>query len=97
MFCLSSLQDEVKTDCPHMCAYKLVTVKFRWWGLQTKVESFIQKVLLNNLLSWSKMILFKILFYWTAFTPVSLDFSPLLFIARKAYFYKLPPPALLLD
>lgn len=27
-----------------MCAYKLVTVKFRWWGLQTKVESFIQKV-----------------------------------------------------
>lgn len=27
-----------------MCAYKLVTVKFRWWGLQTKVEGFIQKV-----------------------------------------------------
>ncbi|XP_075885702.1 phosphatidylinositol transfer protein beta isoform isoform X1 [Nelusetta ayraudi] len=34
---------EAKSDCPHMCAYKLVTVKFRWWGLQTKVESFIQK------------------------------------------------------
>ncbi|KAI9542389.1 hypothetical protein NQZ68_020736 [Dissostichus eleginoides] len=32
-----------KTDCPHMCAYKLVTVKFKWWGLQNKVESFIQK------------------------------------------------------
>lgn len=38
------LQAEAKSDCPHMCAYKLVTVKFRWWGLQTKVESFIQKV-----------------------------------------------------
>ncbi|XP_067083887.1 phosphatidylinositol transfer protein beta isoform isoform X1 [Osmerus mordax] len=33
----------VKTDCPRMCAYKLVTVKFKWWGLQTKVESFIHK------------------------------------------------------
>uniref|UniRef100_A0A8D3BTK1 Phosphatidylinositol transfer protein beta isoform n=1 Tax=Scophthalmus maximus TaxID=52904 RepID=A0A8D3BTK1_SCOMX len=29
--------------CPYMCAYKLVTVKFRWWGLQTKVESFIHR------------------------------------------------------
>ncbi|CAB1318258.1 unnamed protein product, partial [Coregonus sp. 'balchen'] len=32
-----------KTDCPKMCAYKLVTVKFKWWGLQTKVENFIHK------------------------------------------------------
>ncbi|KAI7800806.1 phosphatidylinositol transfer protein, alpha a [Triplophysa rosa] len=32
-----------KTDCPHMCAYKLVTVKFKWFGLQNKVESFIHK------------------------------------------------------
>ncbi|KAL4647558.1 phosphatidylinositol transfer protein alpha isoform-like [Arapaima gigas] len=32
-----------KSDCPHMCAYKLVTVKFKWWGLQNKVENFIQK------------------------------------------------------
>ncbi|KAM9858762.1 phosphatidylinositol transfer protein beta isoform-like [Aulostomus maculatus] len=30
-----------KTDCPRMCAYKLVTVKFKWWGLQNKVENFI--------------------------------------------------------
>ncbi|KAH0626578.1 hypothetical protein JD844_001640 [Phrynosoma platyrhinos] len=30
-------------DCPHMCAYKLVTVKFRWWGFQGRVEKFIQK------------------------------------------------------
>uniref|UniRef100_A0A8C2GD99 Phosphatidylinositol transfer protein alpha isoform n=1 Tax=Cyprinus carpio TaxID=7962 RepID=A0A8C2GD99_CYPCA len=32
-----------KTDCPHMCAYKLVTVKFKWFGLQNKVENFIHK------------------------------------------------------
>ncbi|XP_067866902.1 phosphatidylinositol transfer protein alpha isoform [Heterodontus francisci] len=32
-----------RRDWPHMCAYKLVTVKFKWWGLQTKVENFIQK------------------------------------------------------
>ncbi|XP_055513728.1 phosphatidylinositol transfer protein alpha isoform [Leucoraja erinacea] len=32
-----------RRDWPHMCAYKLVTVKFKWWGLQNKVESFIQK------------------------------------------------------
>ncbi|XP_069555858.1 phosphatidylinositol transfer protein beta isoform-like [Brachyistius frenatus] len=32
-----------KTDCPRMCAYKLVTVKFKWWGLQAKVENFIQE------------------------------------------------------
>lgn len=40
------LQKELPTkkDCPHMCAYKLVTVKFKWWGLQNKVENFIQKV-----------------------------------------------------
>ncbi|KAJ8287128.1 hypothetical protein GJAV_G00047970 [Gymnothorax javanicus] len=30
-------------DCPHMCAYKLVTVKFKWWGLQSKVENFIHQ------------------------------------------------------
>uniref|UniRef100_A0A8C5HX09 Phosphatidylinositol transfer protein beta isoform n=1 Tax=Gouania willdenowi TaxID=441366 RepID=A0A8C5HX09_GOUWI len=39
------------TDCPRMCAYKLVTVKFKWWGLQTKMESFIheqEKRIFNN-------------------------------------------------
>uniref|UniRef100_A0A8D2IXT1 Phosphatidylinositol transfer protein beta isoform n=1 Tax=Varanus komodoensis TaxID=61221 RepID=A0A8D2IXT1_VARKO len=30
-------------DCPEMCAYKLVTIKFKWWGLQNKIENFIQK------------------------------------------------------
>uniref|UniRef100_A0A8C1VCF2 Phosphatidylinositol transfer protein beta isoform n=1 Tax=Cyprinus carpio TaxID=7962 RepID=A0A8C1VCF2_CYPCA len=32
-----------KPDAPRMCAYKLVTVKFKWWGLQTKIENFIHK------------------------------------------------------
>jgi len=27
---------------PVMTAYKLVTVQFKWWGLQNKVENFIQ-------------------------------------------------------
>lgn len=28
---------------PVMCAYKLVTVEFKWFGLQNRVENFIQK------------------------------------------------------
>ncbi|KAI4900699.1 hypothetical protein NFI96_015152 [Prochilodus magdalenae] len=31
-------------ESPRMCAYKLVTVKFKWWGLQNKVENFIHKL-----------------------------------------------------
>lgn len=31
-------------DCePVMCAYKLVTVEFKWMGLQNRIESFIMK------------------------------------------------------
>lgn len=47
---LLCLQKELhaKKDCPHMCAYKLVTVKFKWWGLQNKVENFIQKVCVDS-------------------------------------------------
>ncbi|XP_073695554.1 phosphatidylinositol transfer protein beta isoform-like [Garra rufa] len=30
-------------DCPRMCSYQLLTVKFKWWGLQNTVESFIHK------------------------------------------------------
>jgi len=29
---------------PVMCCYKLVTIEFKWFGLQTRVEKFIQKV-----------------------------------------------------
>ncbi|KAM9812365.1 phosphatidylinositol transfer protein alpha isoform-like [Syngnathus typhle] len=31
-------------SCPHMCAYKLVSVNFKWMGLQSKVEAIIQKM-----------------------------------------------------
>jgi len=30
---------------PVMCCYKLVTVEFKWWGLQNKVEKFIHRVI----------------------------------------------------
>lgn len=29
---------------PIMCSYKLVSVKFEVWGLQTRVEQFVHKV-----------------------------------------------------
>lgn len=32
------------TKDPIMCSYKLVTVKFEVWGLQTRVEQFVHKV-----------------------------------------------------
>lgn len=46
LFLDSSKQKELAAaeDCPKMCAYKLVTIKFKWWGLQNKIENFIQKV-----------------------------------------------------
>lgn len=31
-----------ETQKPIMCAYKLVSVEFKWFGLQTKIEKFIQ-------------------------------------------------------
>ncbi|KAI1232456.1 hypothetical protein IHE44_0006920 [Lamprotornis superbus] len=33
-----------ETHQPIMCSYKLVTVKFEVWGLQTRVEQFVHKV-----------------------------------------------------
>ena len=36
---------------PVMTCYKLVTIQFKWWGLQNKVENFIhstQKRLFTN-------------------------------------------------
>ncbi|VDD80154.1 unnamed protein product [Mesocestoides corti] len=32
------------TDMPVMCAYKLVTCEFQWWGLQTVVENYIARL-----------------------------------------------------
>jgi len=36
-------KDWKNSVAPVMTAYKLVTVQFKWWGLQTKVEDFIHK------------------------------------------------------
>ncbi|KAM7311540.1 phosphatidylinositol transfer protein alpha isoform [Ixodes scapularis] len=36
--------DWAKTVNPVMCAYKLVTVEFKWFGLQNRVEAFVQKM-----------------------------------------------------
>ncbi|KAG5278871.1 hypothetical protein AALO_G00103640 [Alosa alosa] len=38
------------TQEPIMCSYKLVTVKFEVWGLQTRVEQFVHKVIRDVLL-----------------------------------------------
>ncbi|NXD62072.1 PITC1 protein, partial [Eolophus roseicapillus] len=38
------------THQPIMCSYKLVTVKFEVWGLQTRVEQFVHKVVRDILL-----------------------------------------------
>ncbi|KAK1798913.1 hypothetical protein P4O66_007183 [Electrophorus voltai] len=38
------------TQEPIMCSYKLVTVKFEVWGLQTRVEQFVHKVVRDILL-----------------------------------------------
>jgi len=34
-------EDWQSQTSPVMCAYKLVTCEFKWWGLQTRVEKFI--------------------------------------------------------
>ncbi|XP_061888405.1 cytoplasmic phosphatidylinositol transfer protein 1-like [Entelurus aequoreus] len=38
------------TQNPIMCSYKLVTVKFEVWGLQTRVEQYVHKVIRDILL-----------------------------------------------
>lgn len=74
-------QNEIKSECPHMCAYKLVTVKFRWWGLQTKVENIIHKVGPRSVPPAASCILHPLLSV----------------AARKTDFHKLSPPTVLLD
>jgi len=42
---------------PVMCAYKLVTVEFKWWGLQTRVENFMMSVRPASLLCPSDILI----------------------------------------
>lgn len=39
----------INSQEPIMCSYKLVTVKFEVWGLQTRVEQFVHKVGTENI------------------------------------------------
>jgi len=51
------LEEGWKDDAePVMCAYKLVTVEFKWWGLQTKVENFIMSMETNIFLRFHKQV-----------------------------------------
>lgn len=82
-------QNELKSECPHMCAYKLVTVKFRWWGLQTKVENFIHKVAPGQPQRAAPLLQLP--------SPLFSFFLSFSSPARKTDFHKLSPPAVLLD
>lgn len=42
--CFFSHQKELLNSQNRMCAYKLVTVNFKWWGLQKRVENLIHEV-----------------------------------------------------
>jgi hypothetical protein len=42
-------QDATKENVPIMCAYKIVKAKFEVWGLQTRVEAYTQRVILEKL------------------------------------------------
>lgn len=37
----------INSQDPIMCSYKLVSVKFEVWGLQSRVEQFVHKVWLT--------------------------------------------------
>ncbi|XP_071477116.1 phosphatidylinositol transfer protein alpha isoform-like [Diadema antillarum] len=37
------VEDWKETQDPIMCCYKLVSFEFKWWGLQTKVESVMKR------------------------------------------------------
>ncbi|ORX98708.1 Phosphotidylinositol transfer protein, beta [Basidiobolus meristosporus CBS 931.73] len=59
--------DWMKTCEPVMTAYKLVTVKFQWFGLQGRVESFIHGIMKNLLLKFHKQ-LFCLMDQWYGLT-----------------------------
>ena len=54
---------------PVMCCYKLVTVEFKWWGLQNKIEKFIHRVMT--------------VFHWFSFRKQLTDFLLLLYSVHR--------------
>ncbi|CAG8536165.1 10571_t:CDS:2 [Paraglomus occultum] len=53
-------EDWIKTVTPVMTCYKLVTVEFRWFGLQNKIEAFIHNVMQSLFTKFHRQ-----LFCWT--------------------------------
>lgn len=45
-----------KAQNPVMCCYKLYSIKFKWFGLQTKVESIIQKSVFRLLYNFHRQV-----------------------------------------
>jgi hypothetical protein len=52
---------------PRMCCYKLITIKFKVFGFETRVESFIAKTQLNMLLKFHRQ-LFCLIDQWFGLT-----------------------------
>ncbi|RIA90423.1 hypothetical protein C1645_770015 [Glomus cerebriforme] len=52
--------DWINTAVPNMTCYKLVTVEFKWFGIQNKIESFIQNVMRSLFTKFHRQ-----LFCWT--------------------------------
>lgn len=48
---------------PMMCAYKLVTMEFKWWGLQSRVESFTMKVCFHTTIYIHSLYLLYLLYF----------------------------------
>ncbi|XP_013789837.1 phosphatidylinositol transfer protein alpha isoform-like [Limulus polyphemus] len=55
------------TTNPVMCAYKLVTTEFKWFGLKNRVESFIQKSYRRIFLNFHRQV-FCWLDHWYGLT-----------------------------
>jgi len=43
-------KDWIKTSSPVMCSYKNCAVEFKYWGFQTKVEQYIHKLALRDVM-----------------------------------------------
>jgi len=52
--------DWIKTVTPIMTCYKLVTVEFKWFGIQNKIESFIQNEMKSLFTKFHRQV-----FCWT--------------------------------
>jgi len=53
-------KDWIQTAEPVMTCYKVCYVEFKWWGMQSRVESFINKTIRNMFLKFHRQ-----LFCWT--------------------------------